>query len=432
MTDHPKDANPEVPVSGANMDRVVARPRYLRAVKLGVVGLIVVLIALGIWMAIPRGLSVKSADLRIAAVTKGDFRDEILFRANTIPFASVMLDATEGGRVEAVPVRDGNLVKQGDLLFRLSNPQREQDVLARASDVAQQVANVAALRAALVAARSDHHRRIADLEYQVDRARKNLARNERLAEQGFLSAAAIEESRDTLQQQVRLLAEARVDAAEENATRQRAIADMDRVLAGLNQGLTLVRATTQALVVRAPTAGRLTDFRLEVGTSVKQGDHLGRIDTPERYKLSALVDEFYLSRVAPGLAGTAEIGGKNVPVVLTRLNSQVRDRRFEIELEFSGEAPEGLQPGQTIDTRITMGKPAPATLLQDGAFFTDTNGAWVFVMAPDGKSAERRAVTFGRRGAGQIEVLSGLAEAERVIVSTYSGFGNALRLRVGE
>jgi HlyD family secretion protein len=206
----------------------------------------------------------------------------------------------------------------------------------------------------------------------------------------------------------------------------------DRVLASLNQVLTLVRATTQALVVRAPTSGRLTDFRLEVGTSVKQGDHLGRIDTPERYKLSALVDEFYLSRVAPGLAGTADIGGKNVPVVLTRVNSQVKDRRFEIELEFSGETPEGLQPGQTIDTRITMGKPAPATLLQDGAFFTDTNGAWVFVLTPDGKSAERRTVILGRRGAGQIEVLSGLAEAERIIVSTYSGFGNALRLRLSE
>ncbi len=420
----------ERPSSGVAMDRTLPRARYGSWLRRMLVASVMGVAVLGVWLTLPRGLPVKTADLQVGTVTAGQFRDEILFRAAATPFESVMLDATEGGRVEAIQVRDGAIVKQGDLLFRLSNPQREQEVLARSADVAQQIANIATLRAALATARSEHHRRISDLEFQVDRTRKNNERNERLARQGFLSEAALEESRDMTAQQERLLAQARADAATEDATRQRAIAEMDRAVAGLNQGLALVRTTMNGLVVRAPTDGRLTDFHLDVGTSVKPGDRLGRLDTPGRYKLVAQVDEFYLGRVAPGLIGTADIDGRSVALVVTRVNSQVKERRFEMELDFSGPMPAQLQPGQTIDTRVVLGKPSEALLLPDGAFFADTGGAWVFVLSPDGKSAERRKVKLGRRGAGQIEVLGGLEASDRVIVSGYAGFGEAQQLRI--
>jgi HlyD family secretion protein len=426
--DIPRDA----PVSGVNMDRVLRRPRRGRRLLLCLAVIGVCLIGLFVWQAVPRGLAVTTADIQIASVTSGEFRDEILVRANAVPFAMVMLDATEGGRVEAVYAHDGVLVKRGQLLFQLSNPQRQQELLARASDVAQQVANVSNLRAALATGRSEQRRRIADVQFQLDRTRKTHARNVRLAQQGFLSTAAVEESLDATIQQDRLLAEAVADAAAENATRQHAIDEMERAVADLKKGLALVRAAANALALHAPSDGRLTDFHLEIGQSIKPGERLGRIDTPGRFKLQAQIDEFYVMRVAPGLNGKVEIGGREFPVVVTRVNPQVKERRFDIELNFSEVAQIDLQPGQTIETRITLGKPSTALLLPDGSFYTDTGGAWVFVVSPEGKSAQRRSVKLGRRAAGQIEILGGLARGERVLVSSYARFGDAHRLRLTE
>ncbi|MFN7610374.1 MAG: efflux transporter periplasmic adaptor subunit, partial [bacterium] len=65
------------------------------------------------WQAVPKGLKVNQGDVQIAEVTAGQFRDEVLVRATAAPLSSVVLDATEGGRVELVAVRDGVLVKKG-------------------------------------------------------------------------------------------------------------------------------------------------------------------------------------------------------------------------------------------------------------------------------------------------------------------------------
>jgi HlyD family secretion protein len=46
--------------------------------------------------------------------------------------------------------------------------------------------------------------------------------------------------------------------------------------------------------------GVLTDFRMQVGQTVRPDQHIGRIDDPQHFKLSAQVDEFYLSRLTVG------------------------------------------------------------------------------------------------------------------------------------
>lgn len=419
---------PHIPVTGAGMDRVVSRRRKPWVWVAAATGAAV--LAGLVWWLLPRGQVVSASELEIATVQSGQFRDELMLRSNAAPLASVFLDATEGGRVEAVHVRDGAMVKKGELLFRLSNPQRQQEMLARESDVAQQVANLAGLKVGLEASRADHRRELAGLEYSLDRVQKDHQRNSQLAAQGFLSAAALEESRDKLSQQQRLLAEARSDIQAELGTRQQAIDQMARAIGGLQDGLKIMHTTADALAVRAPTDGRLTDFRLEEGESVKPGDRLGRIDTPERYKLTASADEFYLGRVALGLKGSAQIGGQTYAVTLARLNPQVKDGRFNLELQFSAAMPTQMQPGQGVDARISLGQPSQSLLLPDGAFYTDTGGAWIFVLAGGEGQAERRAIRLGRRAANQIEVLGGLKAGERVIVSSYRDFREAQRLRV--
>ena len=417
-------------VTGAAMDVRVPARRGRSTVRAAALLAAVTLAAIAAWQALPHGLQVAARDLRIARVAPGVFRDEIVVRASAEPFSAIVLDSVESGRVEEVIAHDGQHVAKGDLLFRLSNPQRHLELLARQTEYAQQISNLANLRVAQEASRTEHQRRLADLEYALEQARKQHARNAGLAARGFLSAATLEDTADKLAQQHRLLDDERHGSATEEEVRRRVLQQIEGVITGLQAGLKLVNATVDALRVRAPAAGVLTDLRLLVGQTVRPDQRIGRIDDPVRFKLSAQVDEFYLSRIAAGRPGQVIQDGRTYPLRVSTIYPQIKDGRFTVEMIFTGGQPPVISPGQSLDARLTLGEPVRALLLPQGTYANDGGGAWVFVVASDGRHAVRRTVRLGRRNDTQVEILSGLGAGEDVIVSGYTPFGKAERLEL--
>ncbi|MGQ0559211.1 MAG: efflux RND transporter periplasmic adaptor subunit, partial [Sphingosinicella sp.] len=210
------------------------------------------------------------------------------------------------------------------------------------------------------------------------------------------------------------------------------LAQLRSSASALNTSLELARASLDALNVRAPVAGQLTSFEIQIGQSFGRGERLGQIDSAGRNKLRAQVDEFYLGRVRQGQVAAAEIGGRFYRLRVSKIYPQVRNGAFEIELQFLGAEPAALQRGQTVQTRLTLGDPTPALLIPNGAFYNETGGSWVFVVAPDGRSAFKRQVRLGRRNSDFIEVLEGLDPGERVITSPYTGFAERDRLSLSQ
>jgi HlyD family secretion protein len=206
------------------------------------------------------------------------------------------------------------------------------------------------------------------------------------------------------------------------------LAQLRQSAASLNASLAIARATLDALNLRAPVAGQLTAFSIQVGQSMNRGERLGQIDSAGRNKLVAQVDEFYLGRVAPGQIATAEWGGKTYRMKVAKIYPQVRNGTFEVDLHFVGPEPADIQRGQTLQTKLTLGDPTPALLIPNGAFYNETGGAWVFVVTPDGSEAVKRPVRLGRRNADYIEVLEGLEPGEKVLTSPYTGFADKDRL----
>lgn len=412
------------------MDSVAPKRRGKLIARIAAGAAIVLACGFAAWYWMPRGLQVAAQDVRVATVAKGVFLDDIVVRASAEPLNSVILDSVESGRVEEVFAKDGAMVKKGQLLFRLSNPQRNLELLARQAEHAQQISNLSNLRVAHEAGRTDHQRRLSDLEFALSQGEKQHARNMKLASQGFISSVALEESADRLAQQRRALKQERDSTDTEARVRSDALAQMETAIKGLQSGLLLVNATVDALAVRAPVDGMLTGFRLQVGETVKTDQHIGRIDDPNRFKLAAQVDEFYLNRVAVGRHGSVRQGEKTYAVDVSTIYPQIKDGRFTVEMVFTRGQPEVLSPGQSLDAQLTLGEPATALLLPNGAFANDTGGAWVFVLARGGDTVNRREVRIGRRNNSQVEILSGLSAGEQVIVSSYAPFGKAERLQL--
>ncbi|MGZ8290753.1 MAG: efflux RND transporter periplasmic adaptor subunit [Telluria sp.] len=422
-------SKPDERSTGAAMDQPMPARRGRRAAIAAAAVAALLVLGAGLWILAPRGLLVPLAHARIATVERGLFRDDVALRAVATPLHSVMLDAVESGRVEEVFARDGALVKKGEVLFRLSNPQRRLDLLAREAEHAQQVSNLANLRVALEASRTQRQRRSSDLDFVVLQAEKQHARNLAMAQKGFVSAAALEDSADRLAQQRRSRDTEQAGGDIESATQRDAIRQMEQAIGRVEAGLRLVNTTVDALAVRAPADGRLTDFRLQVGATVKPDQHLGRIDDVAQFKLSAQVDEYYLNRVLPGRQGSAAIDGRTHALTVSRIYPQINEGRFTVELAFAQAQALALSPGQGVEAAITLGGSAAALLLPNDTFINDGGGLSAFVVNRSGTAAERRAIRTGRRNNGQVEVLSGLAAGEKVIVSSYSSYGKADRLQ---
>jgi HlyD family secretion protein len=210
------------------------------------------------------------------------------------------------------------------------------------------------------------------------------------------------------------------------------VRQMAQAIERLDAGLEVVNDSIDGLAVRAPIAGRLTDFRLQLGEIIKPNQRIGRIDDPNQFKLVAEIDEYFLGCVSVGKPGRVRINGRDYPVKISSVFPQIKEGRFSTELSFIDGVPSGLNPGQGVETRITLGETSPALILPNDAFLNDSGGTWVFTVARDGKSAERRAIRIGRRNNGQVEIAAGLAPGERVIVSTYAAYGNAQRLQIGK
>jgi HlyD family secretion protein len=203
---------------------------------------------------------------------------------------------------------------------------------------------------------------------------------------------------------------------------------LDDSVRRLQESLDVAKRRLDNLVVRAPVSGFLTSLDAEIGQSKSPGLKLGQIDVLDGYKVRAQIDENYLPRVQEGRNGTFELSGNSYKVVVRKVFPEVREGRFEVDLNFVDKTPEGITRGQTYHIQLNLSDVTECLLLAKGGFYQTTGGNWVFVVDKTGKFAEKRPIKIGRQNTAEYEVLEGLNPGDQVVTSSYESFGNVERL----
>lgn len=421
-------------LSGQGMDRVVEKT-VSRGKKLGlgaaVAGALLVAWLLFDVLGQGRSLSVNSQRIIVSTVTEGTFEDYIPLRGRLVPRSTVYLDAIEGGRVEKVLVEDGVLVEAGDPIATLSNMNLQLEVLGREAAVTEQLNNMRTIELQLEQNRLAHKRNLIEIDYQIIRLTRNLKRQQELVAKELVSQSTLDE----LQDELTYYENRRAITLESQATDARMQEQQLRQLrdAGgqMQEGLSFARKNLDDLNVRAPLAGRLSGFNIEIGQSIERGGRLGQVDDPSGYKLNVKIDEFYLGRVDLQQAASLEHDNRDHDLVVTKIYPQVNAGQFEVDMLFA-EEPADLRRGQTLQLKLTLGDNSDAILIPNGSFYQDTGGNWIFVVSPDGGEALKRTVRMGRRNKDFIEVLDGLESGEEVITSPYTSYTGMDRLSLSQ
>jgi len=371
--------------------------------------------------------------IRTAEVTNGMFEDYIPLRASVEPERTVYLDAIEGGRVERILVEEGAYVTAGQALIDLSNTSLQLDVIAREAEVSEQLNNLRNTQLAIEQNRLSLKSELIEIDFQIVKLDRLVKRYEELEDNQFISKTVYEDSRDELEYWRSRRIVTRESQAQDEKIRLAQIEQLDSSVEQLEKNLTLARGNLDNLLIRAPRDGQLTSLDAELGESKSRGQRMGQIDDVDRFKAVALVNEFYLGRVRIGQQAQLDLDGREYFLEISKIYPEVQASQFEIDLRFTGSAPANIRRGQTLQLRLTLGDvEEKAVLLENGPFYNDTGGAWVFVMDPDGKSATRRPVQLGRRNPNMIEVEAGLVAGDEVVISSYSNFIEVDRLFIGQ
>lgn len=428
----PLEGSPSTCDTGVSMDRPLARARSYRRWIAGV-AFIVTIALVGYAISLSRtthSLRVEARSVQVKAVQRAVFRDVTALRATIVPRDIVVLDAQEGGRVERVLVNVGDVVAAGDTLVEFGNTDLQLQVIEREARLIEQVNNLRSTQTALEQSRAANDRALEDIDYNLIRLRRLSSRVSTLASKGATSAQDNDTVADELLHYERVRPIVVETRQRQEAIRVRRLPEIDDSLQRLLLNLRIVRAKLDSLVVRAPVAGRLTNFDLKVGQHREPGSRIADIAPDTGFKLEAFVDEFYLGRIRDGQHAQIALGSHRHALRVTRVYPQVKDGRIQLDLEFESESPAGLVSGQSVQGELQLGSDTPAIVLPLGAFLEDTGGRWVFVVSQDGTSAVRRPIEVGRRSTEQIEILHGLSPSERVIVSSYKDMTAAERIEL--
>jgi HlyD family secretion protein len=375
-----------------------------------------------------RTLRVPFEQVTIATVERGVFHDLIPLRANVVPRETIYVDAIDGGRVDRVLVEAGDMVQEGQPLIELSNTNLALQIIQEESQLNQAISQLQQNEIALEQNQLSNDRALAEIDYNLVRLGRSAERREELAAKGAVPA----EQRDLVSDELAHFKRLRPIQAEsgqrQSELRERLLPDIHRQLKILRGNLAVVHDKLDSLVIRAPVTGKVTAIDLKVGENRAPGQRLAEVTPDTGMKLIADVDEFYLARVRTGQTASVILDGKSMNLTVRRVSPQVHNGQFRIDLDFDGASPAALVEGSAAQGRLHLGGDTPAMVLPAGAFLERTGADWVFVVASDGRSAERRRIKVGRRTSEQLEVLSGLATGERAITSDYTGLERADRI----
>ena len=367
-----------------------------------------------------RTLEVQKTELSIKEVSVGFFEDFMVFQAKVEPLNSMLLNVIEGGSIQEIFVENGDFVEKGQPLARLYNPNTELSFMNQETALIEQMNNLNKAKLDLRTQELNLAKDLISIEHDFLDAKNLYDLNQKLFEQEILSKNEWETTKENFRYQTERKNIIQQSVQKEKQANQILIAQINQSQVIMQKSLQILRENKKNFLVVAPLSGRLSSFEPVLGKNYTAGETIGKIDVMKGYKLMADVDEFYLEKVSEGQKANIEHQGKMISVQVSKVIPEVKNGRFQVELQFENNQDLDLRQGLSFGVRLLLSEKKQTVLIPKGSFSQETAGKWIFVV--NGNLAERRNITLGRENPLYYEVISGLKPNEKVITSGYQDY----------
>lgn len=358
---------------------------------------------------------------KLAAAERGDIARSVVATGKIEPLTKVEVKSKASGIVEKVYVEAGDRVKEGQLLAELDKEQL------RAS-VAEARANLEAAQAAQQAAEASYQKNIVDAEGpDVPFLKSDMDRAHSLFRQGLIAQNTMQEAEKNYQ-----LALNRQTSAQRGVTMSKAqVAQAKAQVAQAKAALDNAEENLRYATITSPITGTVLSRDVEVGDAVSSILVLGSQatlvatlgDTREVY-VRGKVDEADIGKVylgQPARIVVESFKDKKFQGKVTKIAplGVEKDNVTTFEVRVSIQNPGGeLRANMSANAEVILEEKGNVLLIPEGAVIFDKDKS-TSVEVPDARGDKGRkkvAVKLGISNGVKAEVLSGLAEGQKVIL----------------
>ena len=416
------------------MDRIIEKKKGLRKKHIPYILLGLFVLVLLLWAIFGNHASTIKVDaeqLTISPVTKGEFKDYVRLSGTVVPIQVVQISPEEGGIVMEKVAEEGQSVKKGDVIVRLSNSNLDLQILNAEAELAEKQNLLRNTQVAMQQDKLNNETEAASLSMDVARKKRSYEQNQRLYSEKLISKETYLQAKEDYE-----LAQKKQQLVSDRLTKdaQYRSLQMDQMednLANMRRNVVLVHERKNKLAVRSNIDGELGLLDVELGQNISAGQKIGQINDLSDFKIEAQIDEHYIDRVKVGLRATAPLrkpqgGETELSLVVRKVYPEVREGKFRVDFILAKDSSqpgwEGVRVGQTFYLNLELGQPQQAILVPRGTFFQTTGGNWIFVLDKSGQKAYRRTIKIGRQNPQFYEVEEGLEAGEQVVTSGYEAF----------
>jgi HlyD family secretion protein len=407
-----------------------ARRKKIRAAVLASFALFVLVLAgVGVSRLKPAAPGVDRATIWIDTVKRGPMVREVRGLGTLVPEDIRWIPATTQGRVEQIVLRPGTAVAAETIILELTNPQLEQELVEARLKVQAAEATLQNLRVQTQNEYLQQKASAASIAAEFNKAKMQAEMNEALAKEKLVSALTLRQSKtDAEQLAIRdEIATQQLATFEESVKARMAVqqSELDQARALMQ----LKQRQREELHVRAGLAGTLQLVPVEVGQQVAPGTNLARVANPSRLKAEVKIAETQAKDIQIGQRAKIDTRNGIVDGLVARIDPSVQNGTRTVDVTLLGNLPNGAVPDLSIDGTIELERLPEVLFVGRPAFGQDQSTVGLFKLEHDG-SADRVQVKLGRSSVNTIEILSGLAAGDQVILSDMSAWDSYDRVRL--
>lgn len=390
----------------------------------------VALVAIGTGAAmLPTAQRFMSADrsvplerLRLATVSRGDFIRDVAVRGRVVAAVKPTVYAPADG-VVTLEVNAGDTVEQGAVIARVHSP-----TLSNLLD--QEKATLERMQTELT--RQDIERKKRELQNKqtTDMARVAIRAAERELRRAEASWAEQIISRQDYEKAGDDLARAQLEFAhaQQNARLESESLEFDlktRELERDRQALMVddLERRVGELQVLSPVSGMVGALAVEQKAQVSENQPLLTVVDLTALEIEVQVPQEYGDDLGLAMPAQLSFGGSRYDGEITAISPEVNENQVSARVRFIGEVPQGLRQNQRVSARILLESREGVLKVQRGQFVDSGGGRIAYVV--DGDVARRRDIEIGAASVGEVEILSGLAEGQTIIISDLGQFEGA-------
>lgn len=389
-----------------------------------------ILVTLGISSLEPAAMSVSRQSVWVGQVERGTMVRQVRGPGTLVPKEIRWVTSSVDGRVDERLLDPGVQVESDTVILELTNPETEQLLEEARLEVDAAETRLAELRVEVESELLRQQAETVSVESQLSEAELAVEANEELAKDGLVPEIDLKTSRIRSQQLERRvdIENQRLEKARESI--QSRLATQRSLVAQARALYQLRRQQVESLTVRAGTSGVLQEVAVEVGERVQPGTVLARVAKPEDLEAELRIAETQAKDIEIGLPARIDTRNGVVAGSVSRIDPSVREGTVTVDVEIEEELPPGARPDLSVDGTIQIERLDDVLYVGRPTYGQADSRVELFKLVEDGEMAIRVPVQLGRASVDTIEVVEGLQEGERVILSDTSQFDEVDRIRL--